>query len=71
MTSEMLHTWTRRELQEAIADDGPIERPAIRLLVSRQVLLALMDLMGQGGDRVELLTAFGDPSQAEIRVYRR
>jgi hypothetical protein len=43
----------------------------VRILASPLVLLRLVELMEQQGDRVEVLSLYGDPERCEVRVFRR
>lgn len=68
--TDTIRIWTRRELEESVRND-PNERTMLRLLVSPAVLLGLMDFLSTHGDRVEMLSAYGDPERCELKVYRR
>ena len=69
--SDTIRVWTRRELKEA-AENDPNERSMLRVAISPKLLLLLMDFQEEnGGNRVELMSAYGDPLNCELRFYRR
>ena len=67
----LLRVWTRRELVERAQDD-PQERATLRIAASPRLVLALMDYVtDRGNERVELISAYGDPDACEVKFYRR
>jgi hypothetical protein len=71
-TSATRFTWTRADLEQAAELDQPEgSRPGMRLLISPAALLSLMDFISQRGDRVEMVSAYGDPLACELRFFRR
>ena len=65
-----IRTWTRNELEGA-AEYDPNERTMLRVAISPKLLLMLVELMSTKGERVEMLSAYGDPDACELRFFRR
>lgn len=68
--ADTIRVWTRRELEEAAAVE-PEGRTMIRVAVSPRLLLHLIEFVEQKGERVEMLSAYGDPDRCELRFFRR
>lgn len=70
MATDTIRTWTRPELEEAAAV-RPEGATMVRILATPLVLLRLVEFMEQTGDRIEVLSLYGDPNGCEIRAFRR
>lgn len=69
--TDTIRVWTRRELEEAALGD-PNERSMLKVSISPKLLLLLMDFQEEnGGNRVELMSAYGDPLNCELRFFHR
>ena len=69
--TDTIRVWTRRELEEAAAND-PNERTMLRVAISPKLLLLLMEYQERDGrERVELMSAYGDPLNCELRFFKR
>lgn len=65
-----IRTWTRPELEAAAAHD-PNERTMLRVPITPKLLLLLIDYASQKGERVEMVSAYGEPDACELRFFRR
>lgn len=66
-----IRTWTRRELEETAAHD-PNERTMLRVAISPRLLLLLIEYQeANGSQRVEMLSAYGEPDACELRFFKR
>jgi len=70
MVTDTIRIWTRRELEDAAAIE-PEGRTMLRVTASPRFLLGLIEFMEQRGERVEMLSAYGDPDRCELRFFRR
>lgn len=69
--SDTIRVWTRREIEEAAAIQ-PEGRTMLRLSISPKLLLLLIDYQSERtGEQVELLSAYGNPDNIELRFFRR
>lgn len=68
--TDTIRVWRRSELEEAAAIE-PEGSTLIKIAASPRFLLAVVEFMEQQGNRVEVLSLYGDPNSAEVRVFRR
>lgn len=69
--SDTIRVWTRKELEEAAAI-APEGRTMLRVAISPRLLLLLIEWQeDQGSDRIEMLSAYGDPDRCELRFFKR
>lgn len=68
--TDTIRVWKRAELEEAAAIE-PEGRSMLRISASPRFLLAVVEFMEQKGQRVEVLSAYGDPNACELRFFRR
>lgn len=68
--NETIRRWTRAELEE-VAAVKPEGATMIRILASPMLLLRLVEFAEQKGDRIEMLSLYGDPERCEVRFFRR
>lgn len=68
--TETLRVWTRHELEEAARLDQPEGLSMLKVGVSPRLMLLLIDYQSQRGQRVEMVSAVGDPRDVELRFYR-
>ena len=69
--TDTIRVWTRKELEEAAAVE-PEGRTMLYVSISPKLLLMLIDWQERvGGERVELLSAYGDPLKCELRFFKR
>lgn len=65
-----LHTWSRREIEAAAAIEPEVVS-YVRIRISMKLLKTLIDWAESQGDHIELISAFGQPGDAELKFYRR
>ena len=70
MSTDTLRVWTRAELEE-VAAQKPEDLTMLRILASPLVLLRLVEFSEQKGDRIEIVSLYGDPERCEVRFFRR
>ena len=69
--TDTIRVWTRKELEEAAAIE-PEGRTMLRVAISPKLLLLLCEWQEKNGDeRIEILSAYGDPESVELRFFRR
>jgi hypothetical protein len=68
--SETLRVWSRKELEEAAAIE-PEGSTMLKVAATPRFLLGLVEFMEQRGERVELVSLYGDPTACELRLFRR
>ena len=69
--TDTIRVWSRKELEEAAAVE-PEGRTMLRMAISPRALLAVIDWYESRGDeRVEVLSAYGDPDRCELRFFKR
>ena len=68
--TDTIRVWTRKELEEAAAIE-PEGRTMLKVAVSPKLLLMLIEFQEQKGERVEMLSLYGDPDHCELRFFRR
>jgi hypothetical protein len=68
--TDTIRIWTRRDLEEAAAIE-PEGRTMLRVLATPLFLLRMVEYAETRGDRIEMLSAYGDPNGCEIRFFRR
>jgi hypothetical protein len=68
--TDTIRVWTRSELEEAAAI-RPEGATMLKVSASPAFLLALVEFMEQKGERIEVLSAYGDPNACELRFFRR
>ena len=68
--ADTLRFWRRAELEEA-ARVEPEGRTMLRIAASPLFLLRLVEYAEQQGDRIEMVSLYGDPAACEVRFYRR
>ena len=73
MSTDTIRTWTRPDLEQAVAGDVPEGQAenSIYVRVSPLLLLNLMDWVGQKGTPVEIVSAHGDTTHVELHFFRR
>lgn len=69
-TSDTIRLWTRPELEEAAALE-PEGRTMLYAALTPLLILRLVEFVEQKGERVEMVSAYGDPSRCELRFFRR
>lgn len=68
--TDTIRVWTRKELEDAAAIE-PEGRVMLRVAVSPKLLLMLIEWQEQKGERVEMVSAYGDPLNCELRFFKR
>lgn len=68
--TDTIRVWRRSEIEEAAAEE-PEGRTMLRCLISPRMLLMLIEYQeAKGSDRIEMLSAYGDPLGCELRFFK-
>lgn len=68
--SDPIRTWTRAEIEDAAAAD-PESASYLRVRISMKLLKAMIDFAASQGDYIEIISAHGSGTDAELKFFRR